>query len=45
MKDYNVRGIPAIFLIDPDGKIVSKSVRGARMKSVIEKAMKAHGNK
>ena len=25
---YNVRGIPANFLIDPDGKIIAKDLRG-----------------
>jgi len=28
-KDYNVRGIPANFLIDPEGKIIASNLRGA----------------
>ncbi|MCC6797506.1 MAG: TlpA family protein disulfide reductase [Candidatus Hydrogenedentes bacterium] len=36
---YGVRGIPSIFLIDPDGKIVAKNLRGENIKSEIEKAL------
>ena len=30
-KEYNVRGIPANFLIDPEGKIVASNLRGAAL--------------
>src|SRR5207249_6911647 len=31
--DYAVEGIPAVFLIGPDGKIVAKDLRGAAIKA------------
>ncbi|MCQ4874305.1 TlpA disulfide reductase family protein [Butyricimonas paravirosa] len=34
--EYNVSGIPVIFLIDPDGKIVTNKLRGEGMISFIE---------
>lgn len=30
-KEYNVRGIPANFLIDPEGKIIASNLRGAAL--------------
>ncbi|MEP0841304.1 MAG: TlpA family protein disulfide reductase [Phycisphaerae bacterium] len=39
MKSFGVRGIPALFLIDPDGKIAAVGLRGARIKPAIAKAL------
>jgi peroxiredoxin/uncharacterized GH25 family protein len=39
-KQYGVEGIPAIFLIGPDGKIVSTGLRGPAIKSSIQAALK-----
>ncbi|MFH1370609.1 MAG: SMP-30/gluconolactonase/LRE family protein [Planctomycetota bacterium] len=38
-KEYGVQGIPATFLIDPDGKILSKDLRGGQMKTEVAKAI------
>lgn len=38
-KDYNVRGIPSIFLIGPDGKIIAQNLRGEAIKSAIGSAL------
>ncbi len=35
-KQYGVRGIPSIWLIGPDGKVVAKGLRGARIKATVE---------
>lgn len=40
-KDYCVRGIPSIFLVGPDGKIIATNLRGAGIKSAIQSAMSA----
>jgi len=37
--EYGVRGIPAIFLIGPDGKIIAKDLRGPAILSAVEKAL------
>ncbi len=37
--DYGVHGIPSIWLIGPDGKVLAKDLRGAVMKSEINKLM------
>ncbi len=37
---YGVQGIPAIFLIGPDGRIVAKDLRGDAIKAVVAKALK-----
>ncbi len=37
---YGVQGIPSIFLIGPDGKIVAKDLRGNAIKSAVAKALK-----
>jgi peroxiredoxin len=37
--DYGVRGIPHIFLIGPDGKIVATDMRGESIKSAVAKAL------
>ena len=34
-KDYSVRGIPSIFLIGPDGKIVAQNLRGEGIKAAV----------
>lgn len=40
-KDYSVRGIPSIFLIGPDGKIIAMNLRGESIKSAIGSALAA----
>jgi thiol-disulfide isomerase/thioredoxin/uncharacterized GH25 family protein len=37
--DYGVHGIPSIWLIGPDGKVLAKDLRGAVMKSQINQLM------
>jgi hypothetical protein len=37
---YGVNGIPAIFLIGPDGKIIAKELRGDDIKHAVETAVK-----
>ena len=39
-KKYNIRSIPAMFLIDSEGVCISDSVRGRRLASAIEKALR-----
>lgn len=41
MKAYGVRGIPAIFLIDPEGRIAAVGLRGDAMKRAVAKALAA----
>ncbi len=36
---YGVRGIPSIWLIGPDGKVVAKDLRGERIKDTVAKAL------
>jgi peroxiredoxin len=36
---YGVEGIPALFLIGPDGKILARDLRGASIKSTVERFM------
>jgi hypothetical protein len=38
---YGVEGIPAIFLIGPDGKLVATGLRGAEIKSAVQSALKS----
>ncbi|AMV36376.1 carboxypeptidase regulatory-like domain-containing protein [Planctomyces sp. SH-PL62] len=38
-KTYGVDGIPAIFLLDPDGKIVAQDLRGAKIKEAVARAL------
>jgi thiol-disulfide isomerase/thioredoxin len=38
---YDVRGIPATFLIGPDGRILAKDLRGAALKEAVARALKA----
>ena len=40
-KDYSVRGIPSIFLISPDGKIIAQNLRGEMIKSAVGSALGA----
>jgi peroxiredoxin len=40
---YGVEGIPAIFLIGPDGKIVARDLRGADIDRAITDALAPHG--
>src|SRR5688572_3949031 len=40
-KQYGVEGIPAIFLVGPDGKIVSAGLRGPKVKSAIQAALRS----
>lgn len=39
-KLYNVRGIPSIWLIGPDGKVLEKGLRGDRIHDAVEKHLK-----
>lgn len=34
-KLYGVVGIPAIWVIDPDGRIIAKNLRGEKLKSFV----------
>ena len=36
VKTYNIKGIPATYLIDPDGKIVAKNLRGESLERKLE---------
>jgi hypothetical protein len=36
---YGVEGIPSIFLIGPDGKIVARELRGAAIKEAVGNAL------
>jgi peroxiredoxin len=36
---YGVQGIPSIFLLGPDGKILAKDLRGEEIKSAVEHAL------
>jgi hypothetical protein len=36
---YGVEGIPSIFLLGPDGKIIARDLRGAAIKETVEKAL------
>jgi len=38
-EDYQVQGIPSIFLIGPDGKIIAKDLRGEQMKAAVAQAL------
>ena len=39
---YGVNGIPSIFLIDPDGKIIGADLRGAEIREAVERALGNH---
>ena len=36
---YSVRSIPATFLIGPDGRILAKNLRGAKLKEAVQRAL------
>lgn len=38
-RKYNVSGVPAMFLIGPDGKVVAKDVRGRRLDTELSKLL------
>jgi peroxiredoxin len=38
-KEYALPGMPWIFLIDPDGKIIAKNLRGEKLRSAVLKAL------
>ena len=38
-KQYGVRGIPSIWLIGPDGKIVARDLRGQRLREAVKQAV------
>ncbi|HTQ50568.1 MAG TPA: hypothetical protein VMJ12_07640 [Candidatus Acidoferrales bacterium] len=38
-KDYGVYGIPSIFLIGPDGKIVAQNLRDTLIKQAVASAL------
>ena len=40
-KDYRIPGIPWIFLVDPDGKIVATGLRGEELKSTVQDALES----
>lgn len=39
LDNYGVRGIPSVFLVGPDGKVVAKNLRGDRVAEVVAKAL------
>jgi thiol-disulfide isomerase/thioredoxin len=41
---YGVRGIPAILLLGPDGKVIAKDLRGAAIQDAIAKALRSEPN-
>ncbi|MGD8499952.1 MAG: redoxin domain-containing protein [Phycisphaerales bacterium] len=40
-KDYRIPGVPWIFLVGPDGKIIAKNLHGEKLKSAVHKALGA----
>jgi hypothetical protein len=38
-KLYNVQGIPATFLIDPNGKVVAKNLRGQALEDKLAQVL------
>jgi len=36
---YNIKGLPAVFLVDADGKIIAKDVHGAELKARVAAAL------
>lgn len=39
LRDFGVQGIPSIWLIGPDGKVVAKDLRGEGIKAAVAKAL------
>ncbi|WP_435019947.1 carboxypeptidase regulatory-like domain-containing protein [Tundrisphaera sp. TA3] len=37
--EYGIQGIPSIWLVGPDGKVIAKDLRGAAIKAAIEKVL------
>jgi len=35
-KTYQINAIPATYLIDPDGKIIAKNLRGAKLEAKLK---------
>ena len=40
---YQVRSIPATYLIDPEGRIIAKNLRGARLSKVLNEIIDTSG--
>lgn len=40
IKDYDIKGIPALFLVDGDGKVIAKGLRGDDMRKKVEEYCK-----
>jgi hypothetical protein len=41
---FGVEGIPAIFLIGPDGRIIAKGLRGEAIKAAVQAALQKQDN-
>jgi hypothetical protein len=39
LRDYHVRGIPSIWLIGPDGKVIAKNLRGEGIANLVRKSL------
>lgn len=39
LRDFGVQGIPSIWLIGPDGRVVAKDLRGTAIKEAVERAL------
>jgi hypothetical protein len=39
LEDYGVDSIPATFLIDPDGKVIARGIRGESIKRAVTRAL------
>jgi beta-lactamase regulating signal transducer with metallopeptidase domain/thiol-disulfide isomerase/thioredoxin len=39
VKDYTVRSLPGLFLIGPDGRVMSKNIRGADLRNAVAAAL------
>ena len=39
LADYGVRGIPSIWLIGPDGRVLAKDLRGDAIKTAVAEAL------
>ncbi|MCU0354124.1 MAG: alkyl hydroperoxide reductase, partial [Cytophagales bacterium] len=39
-KTYGVRGIPATYLVDPQGKIIAKNLRGEALEAKLAEVLK-----
>ncbi|SPE54185.1 hypothetical protein SBV1_1750015 [Verrucomicrobia bacterium] len=43
-QEYGVLGIPAVFLIDPDGKILATDLQGSKIKEAVAAALASSKN-